>query len=49
MNYTEALTEKRGEEIKGLSQKIVLGGQAFSSSADFAEYEYIKLNGVPLF
>lgn len=31
------------------SQKIVLGGQAFAETGSYAEFEYIKLNGKPLF
>ncbi len=31
------------------SQKIVLGGQAFAETGSYAEFEYIKLNGRPLF
>lgn len=31
------------------AQKIVLGGQAFGSTSSCADYEYIKLNGEPLF
>lgn len=31
------------------TQKLVLGGQSASASGTYAEYEYIKLNGEPLF
>jgi TolB-like protein len=48
-NYTEAFRTKTPDTIKGMTQKIVLSGQAFSSSKSVAEYEYIKFNGRKLF
>ena len=48
-NYIEAFRTKAPDTIKGMTQKIVLGGQAYGSSKSIAEYEYIKFNGKSLF
>ncbi len=48
-NYIEAFTTKGPNSTKNITQKIVLGGQAFNTSKSVAEYEYIKFNGKPLF
>jgi hypothetical protein len=49
IKYTEVLSTVSPEASKAQVQKIVMGGQAFTSTGSYAEYEYIKLNGKPLF
>ena len=48
-NYEEILAVKVPPASANLPQKIVLGGQSFLAFGSYAEYEYIKFNGKPLF
>jgi len=47
--YREVLSITGAKISPGEEQKIVLGGQSYSAAGSYAEYEYIKLNGRPLF
>ena len=50
LKYVQALYVKAPVNIAGSTQKIVLGGQCFGNpSGSYATYEYVKLNGRPLF
>lgn len=43
--YLDGLTADVSEAHKGKTQTFVLGGQSFSDSSSYAEYEYIRVNG----
>lgn len=47
--YNKEITVFSPGAAEAAAQKIVLGGQAFGSTSSCADYEYIKLNGKPLF
>lgn len=47
--YERVISARIPPGAAGKTQKLVLGGHAFSTSGSYAEYEYIKLNGKPLF
>lgn len=48
-DYKEVLSVTLEKASASDVQKIVLGGQSYSAAGSYAEYEYIKLNGKPLF
>lgn len=47
--FEETLSFDFPAAAAGISQKIVLGGQAYSAARSYAEYDYIKFNGKDLF
>lgn len=51
LKYREVLSMASSVAGSAETQKIVIGGQAYSGSTpeSYAEYDYIKLNGKPLF
>lgn len=48
-NFEQALSVSLPAAVANEQQRIVLSGQAHSAAGSYAEYEYIKLNGKPLF
>jgi TolB-like protein len=49
IDYEEVMSVTAPKAAAAEVQKIVLGGQSYLAAGSYAEYEYIKLDGKPLF